>query len=302
MKTIHFGVWTPSSACWEDILKAWKKIESLGFDSAWLADHFINPYQPRSPWFETWSLLAGLATETSTIQIGTMVTNIIYRNPAVLARQAMTVDHISHGRLNFGIGAGSSRDPSHPMTGVPRWRVKERVERFKEIVEILDAMLRNEETTYEGKYYQIEQSILLPRPLQKPRLKITIAALGEKTLKIAAQFGDSWNSLPHGTSSSEEAVEMTRKRNELISLHAEKFGRDPKGIVRSLGMGWTSDKPYDSMGAFYDYVGKYVEAGINEFILGYLPSKWDFDIPFQIIKDEDLLERIALEAIPNIRH
>jgi hypothetical protein len=187
------------------------------------------------------------------------------------------------------------------MTGVPSWRVKERVERFKEIVEIVDAMLRNDETTYEGKYYQIEQSILLPRPLQTPRPKLTIAARGAKTLKIAARYGDSWNSLPRKASSSKEALESTRMNNEIISEHAQEIGRDPNEIVRSLGMGWTPDKPYDSMGAFYDFVGKYLDAGINEFILGFLPSKWDIEIPFQIIADENLLEGIAQEAIPNIR-
>lgn len=301
MCEIKFGVWTPSISSWDRLVHTWQEIEALGFDSAWVVDHYVNPFHANCPWYECWSLLTGLATQTKHIQIGTLVTNIIYRNPALVAKQAMTVDHISRGRLNLGIGAGSSNDISHLMTGVPKWPVQERVERFREFVEIIDQMLRYEETTYEGKHYQIENSMMLPSPIQEPRPKLTIAAHGAKTLKIAAQYGDSWNSLAGRVASSKDAINVTRERNEKLSEHAISFGRDPDKIVRSLGIGYTPDRPYESLGAFYDFIGRYIDAGINEFVLGYEPTRVDFDLPIEIIDSMDVLEKIATEAIPKIR-
>lgn len=111
-------------------------MEEAGFDSIWLADHFVNDMQPTAPWFEAWTLLAALATQTEKIRIGTLVTPITWRNPAWLARQAMTVDHISNGRLEIGIGAGAPAqiDCSYSMTGTPDWPPAERVDRVREVV------------------------------------------------------------------------------------------------------------------------------------------------------------------------
>lgn len=131
-------------------MRRWQFIESLGFDSVWLADHFVDPYQPDSPWFEAWTLLGALATETRTIRIGTLATSMPLRNPALLARQAITVDHISNGRLEVGLGAGVRRDPVHSMIGIENWFSAERVARFREAVEIVDRSLRGETVDYEG--------------------------------------------------------------------------------------------------------------------------------------------------------
>ena len=300
---IRFGIWTPQITPWPEITKRWQHIETLGFDSLWVVDHFVNPILSESPWFEGWTLLAALAARTTTIRVGTLVTNIIYRNPALLARQALTVDHISQGRLELGIGATSALDVSHGMTGVEIWDVRERVDRFRETIEIVDQMLRNEVTTYQGHYYQINEAEMHPAPIQKPRPPLTIAAHGPKTLKIAATYGDSWSTLVGGGLSSPEAIEITRQRNEMLNEYAIEVGREPNTITRSLGVGWTPDTPFDSLDSFYEFVGRYREVGINEFVFGYWTR--DEDIPefhqLSHITDDGMLERIAGEAIPALR-
>ena len=123
MAELQFGVLTLQHLGWEEEAKRWQSIEKLGYDSIWVADHFVNYANPAEPWFESWTLMSALATVTERVRLGTLVSSFSFRNPAVLARQAMTIDHISNGRLEIGLGAGPSgeTDPSFKMTGVPDW-------------------------------------------------------------------------------------------------------------------------------------------------------------------------------------
>ena len=170
---LRFGIISIQNRPWPTLVEHWQHIESLGYDNIWIADHFVNPHAIQEDWFDGWTLLPALATHTSTIRIGTLVTNIIYRNPAVLARQAQTLDHISNGRLELGIGATTERDPSHHMTGTEVWSTTERVGRFREMIEILDQMLRQETTTYTGKYYHVTDAAIRPSSIQRPRPPLT---------------------------------------------------------------------------------------------------------------------------------
>ena len=119
---------------WDVLIKCFKRIEELGFDVTGTGDHFVDWSNPQSPWFEHWTLLAAVAAETTRIRILSGVTQIPFRNPALLARQALTVDHISNGRLELGLGTGILIDPSYEMMGIPNWCSGERVARFKEYV------------------------------------------------------------------------------------------------------------------------------------------------------------------------
>ncbi len=294
---LQFGIATPQDLSWQTLVEHWKHIESLGYDSVWVADHFVNPHKIEDDWFDGWTLLAALATQTSTIHIGTLVTNIIFRNPALIARQAQTVDHISHGRLVLGIGATSQGDPSHGMTGIENWPTAERVQRYREVVEIVDHMLRHETTTYQGRYYQVTEARIRPPAVQKPRPPLTIAAAGPTTLKIAAQFADTWNTYGGWNLSPKQTLDVIRQRSEMLDEYCVKIGRDPNEITHSFLTGTTADTPFASLEAFHDFVGRFHEIGITEFIFFY-------DYPI-IASDKcmtrEMLERIATEAIPAIK-
>jgi len=233
---IRFVVAAIQEAPWPEMITRWLRVESLGFDGVMLADHFVNFAQPQAHWFEAWTLLSALATHTKTIRIG-LLSALPWRNPAFMARQAMTVDHISNGRLELGLGAGApgSVDISYAMTGTPDWPPKERVDRFREAVEILDQLLRNPQTSYEGHYYQLKETIMNPQPVQKPRPPLMIGANGPRMLKIVAKYADTWNTF--GGVDIETPAEMqacTRERNLLLDGYCAEIGRDPTTLRRSV--------------------------------------------------------------------
>lgn len=304
-RELRFGIMTLQSVSWPTLVERWQLLDTWGFDSAWVADHFVTSQRPSAPWFEGWTLLAALAARTGRIRLGTMVTTITYRNPAILAREALTVDHISNGRLELGIGAGGNpRD--HTMTGVEIWDTRERVKRFREVVEIVDTMLRNEVTTYQGSYYQIKDAEMHPAPIQQPRPPLTLAALGPTTIKLAAKYADSWNSYVIPPISVEEALDLTRQRNTMLDGYCAQIGRDPAEITRSL-LVWpfVPDAPFDSKDAFHDFVGRYREIGIDEFIFYWLREDMaEFSADrswFARTADRDTLEWLVTEAIPTLR-
>jgi alkanesulfonate monooxygenase SsuD/methylene tetrahydromethanopterin reductase-like flavin-dependent oxidoreductase (luciferase family) len=263
-KELRFGVITLRNVSWAQVTERWQSIETLGFDSVWVADHFVDFTQPSRPWFEAWTLLAGLATQTSRIRIGALITAIAFRNPAFLARQALTVDHLSHGRLELGLGTGISGqiDPSYAMTGLADWVPAERVARFREVVEIVDQLFRNEVSSYQGHYYQIKDASMRPRPIQKPRPPITIGAHGPMMLKIAAHHADTWSSFGGYSLSAQEMLAVTRRRNELLDEYCDKIDRDLLTLRRSLLLSPpVRDMVFESVEAFTDIVGQYKDVG-----------------------------------------
>jgi F420-dependent oxidoreductase-like protein len=283
MGELRFGICTDQNMPWSTLVQRWKLYEELGFDSVWDCDHYIQPSRPHGPYFEGWTLLAGLAAVTSRIRIGVLVSCNTFRHPALLAKEAVTVDHISNGRLELGLGAGWY-EPEHSMYGIEFPPTGELIGRFEESVQIVDQLLRSEMVTFEGKHYSLRKAEFRPGPVQKPRPPMTIGAHGPRMLKLCAQYADSWNSFG--------SVEEIRTRNQVLNEKCVEVGRDPDTIVRSLYM-WAakaSGDPWRSVDAFQHEIGLYREAGINEFII---------DQP----RDDQMrvLERVAVEVIPTIR-
>jgi alkanesulfonate monooxygenase SsuD/methylene tetrahydromethanopterin reductase-like flavin-dependent oxidoreductase (luciferase family) len=304
--SLRFGIMVLQNLPYPEMVEHYQHIEALGYDSAWVADHFVDPYVPEKPWFDAWTMLAALAARTTKIRLGAMVTNIIYRNPSVFAKQVLTIDHISSGRVSVAIGATSERDPSHAMTGVPVWETPERTRRFREFIEIVDQMLRNPTTTYQGQYYQIKDAAMSPSPIQQPRPELTVAAAGSTTLRIAAGYADTWNSFGKFNATPEDGLAVTRARSQMLDEYCAKIGRDPQTIRRSILSGVTTDKPFASVQAFHDYVGSYQEIGISEFVFYWLPESGHPVMPEKglngvAITSRDMLDRIATEAIPAIK-
>jgi alkanesulfonate monooxygenase SsuD/methylene tetrahydromethanopterin reductase-like flavin-dependent oxidoreductase (luciferase family) len=292
---IRFGVLTVQNLPWEKEVERWKLIESLGFDSVWLADHFTDPVNHLGHWFESWTLLASLAVMTKKIRIGTLVSSMPLRRPAVLARQALTIDHISNGRLELGLGTGASRDPVHNMLKIDDWVGLERVERFKDQIEVIDRLLRYSVSSYEGKFYRLNEATMNPGTIQKPRPPLVIAAMGNTMLKIAAKYADTWNSFgsEDWRAPADKILENTKRRVELIEKYCNEIGRNPKMIRRSLLFYSRHGRTIiDSKDNFREVINQYKEIGINEFII-YFPF---FDSP-QI----ENIKIIAKDVIPNLR-
>ncbi len=281
---------------WQEEIIRWQLVEKLGFDSIWVADHFVNYMQPSAPWFESWTLLAALASQTTNIRIGTLVSSIPLRNPALLARQALTVDHISNGRLELGLGAGAagSVDPVYAMIGVEDWEPAERVSRFQEAVEIVDKCLQNRVVNYEGQYYHLKNAAMAPSPVQRPRPPITIGAMGPRMLKLAARYADTWNSFgdEEWGAPPERVVKNTRYRNELLDKYCGEIGREPSSLRRSLlTFGADAGLVFRSPEDFEEIVERYRKIGITELIF-YFPHSEKMIPTFK---------EIATEIIPTLR-
>lgn len=295
-ETIRFGVAVLQNMPFQELARLWRKFDSSSLDSSWIADHFVNYASPTDPWFEAWTALAGLASSTSRIRIGTLVTSIPLRNPALLAREALTVDHISNGRLDLGIGAGApgNVDPTYRMIGIEDWPFKERTERFKEQVEIIDKVLQSKCTSYKGRYYHLDELLMAPEPIQKPRPPITVAAHTKPSLRIAAEYADTWNSYGSQFGAPPEVVvKKTKERIDFLDKQCEKVGRDPATVRRSLLIfGSEANTAFASDEQFAEIVNRYIAIGITELIFYY-----PFFAPDQIPN----FERITNEVIPTYR-
>jgi alkanesulfonate monooxygenase SsuD/methylene tetrahydromethanopterin reductase-like flavin-dependent oxidoreductase (luciferase family) len=291
-RELRFGICTDQNLPFETLVERWQYFERLGFDSVWDCDHFNQPSRPGGPYFEGWTLLAALAARTTRIRVGVLVSSNTFRHPALLAQQAVTLDHVSNGRLELGLGAGWFV-PEHERFGLPFPPPGERVGRFREAVEIVDSLLRHEATTFEGRYYQLTEASVRPAPLQKPRPPLTLGAHRPRMLRICAEYADSWNSF--GT------VEEMRERNELLDQACAAVGREPREIRRSF-YGWASQMeaqglpdPWQSTAAFEDVVGRYLAVGIEEFVIDQ-PRPEQFGVLEQVVTDVLPPLRRAMEA------
>jgi alkanesulfonate monooxygenase SsuD/methylene tetrahydromethanopterin reductase-like flavin-dependent oxidoreductase (luciferase family) len=286
---LRFGITTRQDLSWPDLVKRWQYIEELGFDTVWLPDHIVSVFDPSQPMMEGWTLLSALATQTTRIRIGLHVTNILFRNPVLLAKQVVTVDHISNGRLELALGSGNAA-PSYAIAGIAAGTVTERVDRLAEVTEIVDRLLRNDVTTYEGRYYQVKEAMMRPPPVQKPRPPLTIAAHRKSAMKIAAAFADTWDSFGGFGLTSSECLPLTRERSQRLDDCCVSVGRDPSTIARSFFAGLVVDSPWSSVQAFRDLVGRYREIRVSEFNF-----RWPQG------KDLAVFERVAHEVIPSLR-
>jgi alkanesulfonate monooxygenase SsuD/methylene tetrahydromethanopterin reductase-like flavin-dependent oxidoreductase (luciferase family) len=198
--------------------------ERLGYDSVWLDDHLMFK---KLPIFECWTSLSALASTTSKIRLGTMVTSNAFRNPALVAKMAATVDVVSGGRLEFGVGAGVQRD-EHIAYGYEFPEPIARVERLKESLEIIKMLWTQEESTYTGKYYRVNTAVCEPKPVQKPYPPITVGGCGEKhLLKVTALQADrfDFSYLP--------SLALYKHKLELLQEHCRLVGRNFEEIEKS---------------------------------------------------------------------
>ena len=294
---LRFSVLVLPNVAWPEFQRRCRQVEELGFDSIGLADHLVDWAGGKGPWFELWSQLAAIAQATTRIRLTTLVAQIPLRNPALLALQALTADHISGGRLDVGLGTGLEIDPSYRMMGIENWSAKERVARFGEYVEIVDRLLSHEETSFQGRFYRADAAALRPRPVQSPRPPLMIAAMGPVMLGHAARHADIWNSLSFARTF-EAQIDETRRRVAAIDARCAAIGRDPASLRRSYLMfdptarsSGGRIKYYESEETFTRMVEQVISLGIPE-VAFYYP-----------ILDEQtpMFERIARNVLPALK-
>ena len=218
----------PQHTTWADMLAVWRAADDIDvFESGWTFDHFYPIFSDTTgPCLEGWTTLIALAQATHRVRLGTLVTGIHYRHPAVLANMASTLDIISGGRLELGIGAGWNEQESGAY-GVELGTPRQRSDRFEEACSVLVALLSQESTTFKGEYYQLVNARNEPKGVQRPHPPICIGGSGERrTLRTAARFAQHWNFVG-GT-----PEEFARKR-EVLHAHCHDLGRDPGEILLS---------------------------------------------------------------------
>ena len=262
--------------------QVWKTADEAGFDQIWNSDHLAktpSSGDPTGPILDAWTALAAQAADTKRIRLGVLVTGNIHRHPSLLAKMATTVDHISQGRLEVGLGTGWNQDALSRL-GMPFADVPARARMLDEACRVLKALWTEERANYKGRFYELKDAIAEPKPVQKPHPPIVIGGRGPKvTTRAAARHAQGWNtSGSRGYDTDAEAVKA-------LDEHCRALGRDPKSLRRSVNLGWNKDQGLA-------LAERYRAIGFTEFVIAIGNDGRD------ALAEIDLLER---EAVPALR-
>lgn len=250
---MRLGVLTLQNAPWATLVERWRTLDELGVETIWVADHLANWMHPEQPWFEAWSCVTALAHLTTRPRIGPLVSPMTLRNPAVLARTALSVAELSGGRLELGIGSGRAGSLDHELAEAARWEPRERAQRFGEWTDRLVELLGD------------------PRFQPKADVPLTIAGRGPTILSAAARHAERWNTFGGVGLTPDEAVRSGREDNDRLGELCAETGRT---VLRSVLIGYpfVGETPWRSDEAFADVVGRWEEAGFEELIAYYPPE------------------------------
>jgi F420-dependent oxidoreductase-like protein len=225
---IRFGVQTaPQQISWAELRETWQEVETLGFDTLWVNDHLLPSVGPSdAPNLEGWTMLGAIAALTSHVRIGVMVSSNTFRHPAVLAKMATTVDHISGGRLILGIGSGYFAQ-EHQVYGIPLYTPSRRARQLEEALQVIRKLWTEEDASFTGTYYRLANAPFAPKPLQKPHPPIMIGGTGEKLiLPLVAKYADLWNAGGLG-------IEALARKIAILEEHCRRIGRDGSDIEKT---------------------------------------------------------------------
>ena len=260
---MRFAIKTsPQHTTFDDMAEVWRAADDIDvFESAWTFDHFYPIFSDSTgPCLEGWVVTTALAQLTSRLRVGVLVTGNVYRHPAVLANMAATLDVISQGRLEFGIGAGWNEEECDAY-GIELPPLKERFDRFDEAVEVFVKLFTETEADFDGRHYRLAKARCEPKPVQKPHPPIVIGGGGEKrTLRTVARWADHWN-VPGG------GVEVFTAKRDVLHQHCADVGRDPSEIMTSTHL--RMDDP-DDLDPLVREAEAFAEAGLDLGIV-YLP-------------------------------
>lgn len=252
---MRFGVVILPDERFEVTRPRWQRAEAMGFDHAWTYDHLTWRTLRDGPWFGAIPTLTAAALATSRIRLGTLVTSPNFRHPVPLAKELMTLDDISGGRLTVGIGAGGQGWDATAL-GQAAWSPRERADRFDEFVRLLDRLLVEEEIDYEGRFYSASEARGLPGCRQRPRLPFSIAGIGPRGMRLAAEFGESWVTT--------DGRGDVREQCQRLDAACAEQGREGLDRIALLGF---SEKPLASVDAFDDTIGRMAEIGFTDVVV-----------------------------------
>jgi alkanesulfonate monooxygenase SsuD/methylene tetrahydromethanopterin reductase-like flavin-dependent oxidoreductase (luciferase family) len=283
---LRLGIKLSQDASIDSYKAVWKIADEARFDHCWAMDHLasIGGVGDDRPIFDGWELLAGMATSTTHVRLGLLVTGMTYRNPALLAKIATTVDHLSNGRLEFGIGAAWAAN-EHEMYDISG--LDHRVGLFSEGLQVIKSLWTQERTNFDGRYYRMRDAVAVPKPVQNPYPPIWVGSGGPRMLRLTARHADVWNASGNDARELQGAVTASQQLDDACTT----IGRDPKEIRRSAQLPVGEDTA-----EIIDRVHRYHEAGVTEIILmltgGSMSSNAD---PVQTAS------RLAENVLPELR-
>jgi alkanesulfonate monooxygenase SsuD/methylene tetrahydromethanopterin reductase-like flavin-dependent oxidoreductase (luciferase family) len=263
---VNPGTWDEAST-WAGIA------EDAGFDGLWTGDNMRNPRDPAIPVHDGPTVLAAWAATTTRIRIGLLIANVVIRQPTPLAKQAVTLDHISAGRFDLGIGSGLW-PTDHAMAGVPMWSARERADRLGEFVGVVDRLLSGDVSDWAGAYYPYSDAAMTPPPVQS-RIPLIIAANGPRGLALTASLGDGWTTFPGAAAEEDfyqQSVERIRTLDELSG------GRSLRRILLAYG----AVSPWVSVDGFSALVDRYRSIGFDEIVF-YAPKDFERSVFDQVV-------------------
>jgi alkanesulfonate monooxygenase SsuD/methylene tetrahydromethanopterin reductase-like flavin-dependent oxidoreductase (luciferase family) len=274
----------------------WTKAEELGFHSAYTYDHLSWRSFRDGPWYGAIPTLTAAAAATERLRLGTLVTSPNFRHPVTLAKELITLDDMSAGRITLGIGAGGNGFDATTLGQEP-WSPRERADRFADFVPLLDRLLTEGAVTHQGTFYAADEARNIPGCVQRPRLPFAVAATGPRGLKLAARYGQAWVTtgdpklFEDGTP--EQSLEAMRGQLGRLDKAFAEIGRDPASTEKILLTGFTPERGtmLESVDAFVDFAGRHRELGFTELVIHSPIPDSDF------AADQDVFEKIATEAL-----
>ncbi|MFJ8073465.1 LLM class flavin-dependent oxidoreductase [Streptomyces sp. NPDC096176] len=277
----------------------WLRAEQLGFHAAYTYDHLSWRTFRDGPWFGAVPTLTAAAAATERLRLGTLVTSPNFRHPVTLAKELISLDDISGGRITLGIGAGGVGFDATAL-GQESWTPRERADRFAEFVPLLDRLLTEDSVTQEGAFYSAVEARNIPGCVQRPRLPFAVAATGPRGLKLAARYGQAWVTtgdprlFESGTP--EESRDAIRGQIDKLAKACADVGRSVGELDKILLTGFTPDRgrPLESLDAFVDFAGRHFELGFTEIAIHAPIPDSDF------AADQAVFEQIATEGLAQL--
>lgn len=285
---------------WNDgARESWVAAEELGFHAAYTYDHLSWRTFRDGPWFGALPTLTAAAGDTDRIRLGTLVTSPNFRHPVTLAKDLITLDDLSEGRVTLGIGSGGTGFDATALGQQP-WSPKERADRFAEFVGLLDRLLVEPDVTEAGEFYSAHEARNIPGCVQLPRIPFAVAATGTRGLKLAARYGEAWVSTGDPTlfeagSAAESDAALAAQIRRLESACAT-VDRDPASIRKILLTGFTpeANEPLQSFERFVDFAGRHVALGFDEIVIHWPIQDSDF------AADRAVFEQIATGSLAQV--